>query len=234
MDLRWRSSTACRARTAQAELSRAGRRALARRDPPLDPPGFSPAVMQSNNDFSVGGTLSVNAHGWPVAFGPFASTVRSFRLMLADGTVSPARAPRTPNCSARAGGYGLFGIMLDAEIDMVDNELLRRRYEVVAADKFAQRFVAAATEPDVRMTYGRLSVAREDFWHRRCSAPIGRPLRAAALPRRAALEAPTASCRAQLFRAQIGSERGKKRALVCRDDAAAEAPPTGRSPATRS
>ena len=53
----------------------------------LDPIGFSPAVTQSNHDFSIGGTLSVNAHGWPVPFGPFGSTVRRFRIMLADGSV---------------------------------------------------------------------------------------------------------------------------------------------------
>ena len=34
----------------------------------LDAIGFSPAVMQSNNDFGVASTFSVNAHGWPVPF----------------------------------------------------------------------------------------------------------------------------------------------------------------------
>ena len=61
----------------------------------LDPAGFSPAVMQSNHDFGVAATLSVNAHGWPVPYGPFGSTVRSFRLMLASGdlvTCSPSRS----------------------------------------------------------------------------------------------------------------------------------------------
>jgi FAD/FMN-containing dehydrogenase len=53
----------------------------------LDPIGFSPVVTQSNHDFSIGGTLSVNAHGWPVPFGPFGATLRSFRIMLADGAV---------------------------------------------------------------------------------------------------------------------------------------------------
>jgi FAD/FMN-containing dehydrogenase len=53
----------------------------------LDPIRFSPAVRQSNHDFSVGGTLSVNAHGWPVQFGPFGSTLQRFRIMLADGSV---------------------------------------------------------------------------------------------------------------------------------------------------
>src|SRR5262247_2032568 len=53
----------------------------------LDPVGFSPAVMQSNSDFGVAATFSVNAHGWPVPYGPFGATVRSCRLMLADGTI---------------------------------------------------------------------------------------------------------------------------------------------------
>ena len=34
----------------------------------LDKVGFSPTVMQSNNDFGVASTFSVNAHGWPVPF----------------------------------------------------------------------------------------------------------------------------------------------------------------------
>lgn len=58
----------------------------------LDPLGWSPAVMRSNNDFGLAATLSVNAHGWPVPYGPFGTTVRSFRLMLASGdlvTCSP-------------------------------------------------------------------------------------------------------------------------------------------------
>ena len=42
----------------------------------LDALGFSPAVMQSNNDFGVASTFSVNAHGWPVPFSGCGSTVR--------------------------------------------------------------------------------------------------------------------------------------------------------------
>ncbi len=37
--------------------------------------GLAVEVMQSNNDFSVGGTLSVNAHGWQPNRPPVASTV---------------------------------------------------------------------------------------------------------------------------------------------------------------
>ena len=82
--------------------------------------------MQSNHDFGVAATFSVNAHGWPVPYGPFGSTVRSLRLMLADGTV--VTCSRTENqelFQLAMGGYGLFGIILELEVDMVENLLLR-------------------------------------------------------------------------------------------------------------
>ncbi len=53
----------------------------------LDKIGFSPAVMQSNNDFGVASTFSVNAHGWPVTFSGGGTTVRAMSMVLADGTV---------------------------------------------------------------------------------------------------------------------------------------------------
>src|SRR6185369_5488408 len=109
----------------------------------LDPLGFSVAVMQSNHDFSVAGTLSVNAHGWPVPFGPFGSTVRGLRLMLADGTVVTCSRSENPELFALAiGGYGLFGIVIDAELDVADNVLLAARHETMPAAQFAARFIA--------------------------------------------------------------------------------------------
>ena len=48
--------------------------------PFLDARGRSVAVMQSNNSFSVGGSLSVNCHGWQHGRPPIASTVESLRL----------------------------------------------------------------------------------------------------------------------------------------------------------
>jgi FAD/FMN-containing dehydrogenase len=81
--------------------------------PYLDAHGFSVGVMQSNNAFSVGGSLSVNCHGWQYGRPPIASTVESFRLMKADGSV--IRCSRTENADLfglALGGYGLFGIIL--------------------------------------------------------------------------------------------------------------------------
>jgi FAD binding domain len=55
--------------------------------PYLDQHGRSVEVMQSDNSFTVGGSLSVNCHGWQYGRAPIASTVESFHLMKADGTV---------------------------------------------------------------------------------------------------------------------------------------------------
>src|ERR1700712_3056332 len=91
----------------------------------LDPIGFSPAVTQSNHDFSVGGTLSVNAHGWPVPFGPFGSTLQRLRIMLADGSVVTCSTSENAELFRLAvGGYGLFGIVLVADLALVEKSLL--------------------------------------------------------------------------------------------------------------
>ena len=108
----------------------------------LDPAGFSPAVMQSNHDFGVAATLSVNAHGWPVPFGPFGSTVRAFRLMLPSGelvTCSPTENAEL--FGLVTGGYGLFGVVVDLDVAMVGNVLLRPTYELMPAARLGPRMV---------------------------------------------------------------------------------------------
>jgi FAD/FMN-containing dehydrogenase len=176
----------------------------------LDPLGFSVAVMQSNSDFSVGGTLSVNAHSWPVPYGPFGTTVRSLRLLLADGTV--VTCSRTENAelfSLAIGGYGLFGIVLDADIEMAENVLLMPTFERMPAARVAERFIATARDAPVRMAYGRLSVASRGFLEDAFVTsyrPV--PVQPEALPRANRSAAYTFLSR-QALRRQVGSERGK-------------------------
>src|SRR6185503_3864430 len=76
--------------------------------PYLDARGFSVSIMQSNHDFSVGGSLSVNCHGWQCGRAPIASSVESFRLMKADGAIVVcSRTENTELFSLALGGYGL-------------------------------------------------------------------------------------------------------------------------------
>jgi FAD/FMN-containing dehydrogenase len=132
----------------------------------LDPKGYSPGVMQSNSDFGVGSTFCVNAHGWPVPYGPFGSTVKTIRMVLADGTL--IQCSRTENAelfSLAMGGYGLFGIIVELDVEMVPNLVLEPKFERMAPEKFAEAFVRAIdTDSSVRMAYGRMSVARKNFF----------------------------------------------------------------------
>ncbi len=128
--------------------------------------GFSPAVMQSNSDFGVAATFSVGAHGWPVPYGPFGATVRSIRLMLATGDiVSCSRTENAELFAMAMGGYGLAGVILDLDCEMVENRMMRPTYEVMRAENFPARFTAAINGGSgVSMIYGRLNVAREEFF----------------------------------------------------------------------
>jgi FAD/FMN-containing dehydrogenase len=131
----------------------------------LDPKGFSPAVMQSNADFGVGSTFCVNAHGWPVPYGPFGATVKAIRMVLADGTLM--RCSRDENAELfglAMGGYGLFGVIIDLEVEMVPNLLLAPTFERMAPERFAGRFIQAIdSDTNVKMAYGRMSVSRKNF-----------------------------------------------------------------------
>ena len=128
----------------------------------LDPLGLSPKVMQSNNDFGVAATFSVNAHGWPTAHPPMGSTVRSLRMVLADGSLLTASRAQNPDLFAAAmGGYGLIGLITDLEVEVAPNLLLESSFRQMPAADFAGAFAEAVrTAP---MAYGRLNVDREDF-----------------------------------------------------------------------
>jgi FAD/FMN-containing dehydrogenase len=177
----------------------------------LDPIRFSPAVMQSNNDFGVASTFSVNAHGWPVPYGPFGSTVRSLRLMLADGTI--VNCSRTQNQELfrlAMGGYGLVGIILELEVDMVENLALKPGHAVMPAKDFARHFIAAVQhDPLVMMAYGRLNVTRKDFFEEALLVTYRPVPSGGGLPAVGAGGIVSSMSR-EMYRAQTGSEGAKR------------------------
>jgi FAD/FMN-containing dehydrogenase len=132
----------------------------------LDTIGFSPAVMQSNNNFGVASTFSVNAHGWPVPFSGCGSTVRAINLILADGTMVRSSRTEHPELFQHAmGGYGLVGVISDLELDMVPNVVVSPTFEDMAGEDVGQRFAAAlASDPSIQMAYGRLDVSLDRFF----------------------------------------------------------------------
>ncbi len=130
----------------------------------LDREGWSVAIMQSNDDFTVGGSLSVNCHGWAPNAPPIVSTVASFHLLRADGSIVECRRDRASDrelFDAVCGGYGLFGIILEVELRVVPNAFYRATEFSAEATDYAQRFDSLVSDQAAppALAYGRLSIA---------------------------------------------------------------------------
>jgi decaprenylphospho-beta-D-ribofuranose 2-oxidase len=90
----------------------------------IAPRGLALKVMQSSNIFTVGGTLSANAHGRDIDVTQFVEVVESFRLLLADGRVVTVSRVENPELfSLVIGGYGMYGVVLDVTLRVTRDEL---------------------------------------------------------------------------------------------------------------
>jgi decaprenylphospho-beta-D-ribofuranose 2-oxidase len=88
----------------------------------LNPYGLAVQTMQGPNVFTVGGSMSVNAHGWDMRHGPVAASVEWFRILMADGSVKRCSRNENPEIFHLVlGGYGLFGVILDVGLHVTDN-----------------------------------------------------------------------------------------------------------------
>lgn len=133
--------------------------------PYLDQHGKSVKVMQSNNSFSVGGSLSVNCHGWQANSAAIASTVASFRLINSDGQI--LNCSRTENAelfSLALGGYGLFGVILDVKLKVTDNQTyIAKQYLIKSKDYYSEFKKHVGSDPNVEMAYGRININPDHF-----------------------------------------------------------------------
>jgi len=127
----------------------------------LDPMDLAVKAMQSINLFSVGGTLSVNAHGIEHQPGQIGPTVRSMRVMLADGTIKKVGPTENRELfSAVLGGYGLSAIILDVDLDIVKNDVYAWKTDYIDYTNFNDFFDENVTNKnDVGLMYARLSIA---------------------------------------------------------------------------
>ena len=175
----------------------------------LDRQGMAVGVMQSNNDFSVGGSLSLNCHGWQPASPPMASTVEAFRLVTARGEV--IRCSRTENAelfSLVLGGNGLFGVILEAELRVVPNEFYVAKSHRVSLGDYIRRYRELTNRTDVGMAYGRISTAPSAFLQGAAITVLTR--KSSDLPVKNTLSARQPHYLMRLvFRGTVGSDYGK-------------------------
>lgn len=146
--------------------------------PQLRRAGFAPMVMQSNSDFTVGGSISVNCHGWQHNSEPIASTVASIRLMTADGVVRQcSRKEDAELFSAAMGGYGLFGVILEATLEVVRDEQYQAcETKDVPPSEYVARFEKMTQGNTNGMAYGRINVAPGSSFLNKCIVTVLRPV----------------------------------------------------------
>ena len=95
-------------------------------------PEFAVKAMQSTDVFTVGGSIAVNAHGMDHRAGALMGSIRSLRVMLANGSIVTASREENPELFRHViGGYGLFGIVTEATLDVVPNDIYQSARAVI-------------------------------------------------------------------------------------------------------
>ncbi|MBD8084383.1 FAD-binding oxidoreductase [Chryseobacterium caseinilyticum] len=131
----------------------------------LDKFGKSISVMQAFSSFSIGGSLSVNGHGWQKNLPPVSSSVISFTLMNADGEIINCSREENPELFKLViGGYGLFGIILDVRLKVVDNIALHYKSAAMNSEDYVAQYQKIITDNNnVNLVFGRLRISDKKF-----------------------------------------------------------------------
>src|SRR6201990_1034704 len=104
-------------------------------------PRFAVRAMQSTDIFTVGGSISVNAHGMDHQAGALAKSIKSMKVMLADGSLQTVSATENNDLfNLVVGGYGLFGVIVEAELDIADNLVYQTGRRMVDYTEFPALF----------------------------------------------------------------------------------------------
>ncbi len=126
---------------------------------------YAVKAMQSTDIFTVGGSISVNAHGMDHQVGSLYDTIISMRVMLPDGTVKIAsRTENSDLFNLVIGGYGLFGVVLDSQIEVTDNVMYQSERHIINYKDFVATYNDnIASDNNNQLFYGHLSTAPGSF-----------------------------------------------------------------------
>ncbi|WP_223701133.1 FAD-binding oxidoreductase [Sutcliffiella deserti] len=130
----------------------------------ITPYGLALKVTQSQSIFTIGGSLSVNAHGRDIRFGPMAGTVKEMTLLTPTGEIITVTRDDSKEWMKYVfGGYGLFGIILDVTLELTENEVYAIQTEEVKTKEYEDYFKRLMDDDKTAMHYARVSVAPETF-----------------------------------------------------------------------
>lgn len=129
----------------------------------IDPYNLSLSIMQTYANFSVGGSLSVNVHGRYVGATPVIGSVKSFRLILADGQTVNASPTENPALFYGAiGGYGGLGVISEVTLQLADNTRLKRFDKTMPLSNYKAYFLNSIAS-DATAVFHNATIYPDDY-----------------------------------------------------------------------
>ena len=127
--------------------------------------GLSVKTMPPYADFTVGGSLSTNAHGQAIQYSLVSDGVEKLKVMLADGTVEEVSPAKNGELFRGVlGGYGLMGIITEVTLPLVDNMVLQKNVKVLDASDYPAYFLTnIKDDKHVALHTARLTIAPSDL-----------------------------------------------------------------------
>jgi len=134
----------------------------------INPYNLSIKVMQSSNIFTIGGSLSSNIHGRDPNYGPIIETVKSFRLLLENGTIiNVSREDNNYLFREVIGGYGLFGVILDVDLELTDNLVYEKETKLLDYSEYSDFFENnVRNNKEIGLHFARLSIVPDETFLR--------------------------------------------------------------------
>ena len=132
----------------------------------LNPMGFAVDIMQTDYDFSIGGSIATNVHGWQANKPPLISTVKGFTIVLANGGVQYCTKDNENKdlFNAAIGGYGLLGVVTEIELQVRENKVYKLNAEHITKEAFVKKFEKSVIAgKDVEMFFARFDLDKNNF-----------------------------------------------------------------------
>ncbi len=128
--------------------------------------GLAVKVQQSSNVFTVGGSLGANIHGRDPRFGTMIETVKGFHLIKHDGQLVYISRTSDPKLfSLVIGGYGLFGIITDVDMEVTTNDILKKESEKINCleyPNFVKNHILSSS--NIQLHYARPNITKKKLF----------------------------------------------------------------------
>jgi FAD/FMN-containing dehydrogenase len=131
----------------------------------IDHSDLSIKIMQTYANFTVGGSLSVNAHGRYVGEGPIIKSVDSMRLVLANGSIVDATPTKNSELFYGAiGGYGGLAVIAQVTLNLESNVKVKRQTLKMDLTEYAD-FFAQSINNNSEIVFHNADIYPPNFTH---------------------------------------------------------------------